>query len=246
MIKTLEQLADSFSIINYNIRELLFKLYIWNTTSDATVTFNLRKNENPFKEEFVIPSKKAISTSLQSSWLNPRRITPSVKNWGRYTTNDELKSPIILTKKTSADVHYFCYDGDFDAPGVIQFKLSNTNALNGDMFDFISTVAVPFDFSDNKLIQFLDNEGNVILGYGNSPISQFADQYQNDPVAPNTVYGQEKLTYKASFQLIVNESTNQANWVLFDFNLFPNYQYDAASSEPVFSKYSLFKDPTIQ
>lgn len=246
MINPLEELADSFAIINYNIRELLFKLYIWNTTSDATVIFNLRTKDNPFRETFTISSRNAISTSIQSSWLNPRRLTPVVKNWGRYTTNSELRSQIVLVKSTSPDVNYLCYDGDFDGEGVVQFKLSNDNALNGDMFEFVSTIAVPFDFSNNKLIEFLDGTGNVILGYGNAPVSQFADQFLNDPVAPTTGTGKEKLTYKASFQYIVNESTGVGQWVVFDFNLFPNFQYDATSSEPVFGKYILYKDPTIQ
>jgi len=246
MINPLEELASSFSIINYNIRELLFKLYIWNTTSDATVTFTLRTSGNPFREEFTIPSRSAVASSLQSSWLNPRRVTPVVKNWGRYTTNKDLQTQIVLTKSESPDIHYLCYDGDFDGEGVVQFKLSNDKAMNGDMFDFVTTIAVPFDFSDTKLVEFLDGTGNVILGYGNAPVSQFADQYQNDPVAPTTSIGQEKLTYKASFQYIVNESTNQGQWVVFDFNLFPNYQYDAASTEAVFGKYVLFRDPTIQ
>lgn len=246
MINPLEELASSFSIINYNIRELLFKLYIWNTTADATVVFNLRTSGNPFKEEFTIPSRSAIASGLQSSWINPRRVTPVVKNWGRYSINNDLHSQVLLTKSESPDIHYLCYDGDYDGEGVIQFKLSNNKAQNGDIFEFVTTVAVPFDFSDNKLVEFLDDSGNVILGFSNSPVSQFADQYQNDPIAPTTGTGKENLTYKASFQYILNESTNIGQWVVFDFNLFPNFQYDAAGSEPVFAKYSLFKDPTVQ
>lgn len=239
MIKPLEQLADSFSVINYNIRELLFKLYIWNTTSDATVTFILRKNENPFTEQFTIPSRSSISSSLQTSWLNPRRVAPSVKNWGRYTKNIELQSPIIFKKTISQDINYFCYDGDFDIHGAIQIKLSNDLAVNGDIFEFISTVAVSFDPSDNNLIEFLDNSNNVILGCGNSPVSQFADE----TIITTSI---ENLTYKASFQFIVEESTGVGQWVVFDFNLFPNYQYDSASSGGAFVRYSSFKDPTLQ
>ena len=236
MIKSIQDLADGFNIINYNIRELLFKLYIWNTTSDSTVTITLRTKDEPFTEQFIIPSKSSLSTSIQSSWQNPKKLTPVVKNWGKYTTNLSLSSPIILTKTISPDINYLCYDGSLDAPGVVQFTLSNTNASNGDIFEFISSVATPFDYSDNRLIQFFDGSLSPVLlcGIGNAPISQFAD-----PVT--TSIANEKLVYKISFQYILPDGASTGQWALFDFYLLPNYQYNGSTG---FIKNVQFKDPT--
>ena len=236
MIKSLQDLADGFNIINYNIRELLFKLYIWNTTSDSTVIITLKTKDEPFIEQFIIPSKNSLSKSIQSSWQNPKKLTPVVKNWGKYSTNSSLSSPITLTKTISPDVNYLCYDGVVDANGVIQFTLSNTNASNGDIFEFVASIATPFDYSDNKLVQFFDGNISPILlcGFGNAPISQFSDTL-------STTIPNEKLVYKVSFQYILPDGATIGQWVLFDFYLLPNYQYNGSRE---FNKKILFKDPT--
>lgn len=71
MFNMFESLADRLSILNHNVRELLVKLYTWNTTEADKVLITLRTEDVPYVEDFIIPSRKAMINSVSTSMIRP-------------------------------------------------------------------------------------------------------------------------------------------------------------------------------
>ena len=230
MLTTLEDLADKLETLNENTRELLYKLYLWNTVEDVeTIPVTLRVPNDPYFQTFRIPTKKhAIDyISQETASLKISKIT---KNWGKYTTNVDLQSQITMSKGSSPDINFIYYNGP-DVTGAIKFQLAS--ATESDVFEFIVTVSTSFSASDNQLVQFLDSQGAEICGLKNAPNSSVYDT--SIPSQSN-----QPITYKLNFRYVPN--VNLINeWRLFDYYVMPSFKYDGVSS---FVYAPSFVDPT--
>jgi hypothetical protein len=232
MYTTLEDLADKIETLNENTRELLYKMYLWNTIEDVdTIPVTLRVPNYPFFETFRIPTKKhAIDyVSEQAASLSGAR---KAKNWGSYNNNADLRSPITIIKGESADINILKYDGNSDSIGAVKINLAS--ATECDSLEFIVTLQTPFPASDNHLVEFYNSNGVKICGLKNIPTSTVYDT-----TAPN----QENvnITYKISFKYIPNENM-EVDWKLFDYYAMPSYKYNSNTSSFRYSPN--FVDPT--
>lgn len=231
MYSTLEDLADKIETLNENTRELLYKLFLWNTVEDRdSISVTLRIPNYPFFEKFNIPTKKhAIAyISEQAEALNGSK---KVKNWGTYKGNVSLQSPIALSKGVDADINILKYDGNSDVDGAI--KISLNSATESDNFEFIVTVQTPFDSSDKGLVEFYNAAGLKICALKNSPTSTVFDL--GEPAQANTA-----ITYKVSFKYVPDENLN-LDWKVFDYYAMPSFKYDGSTS---FKYNPPFIDPT--
>jgi hypothetical protein len=230
MLTTIEDLADKLETLNENTRELLYKLYLWDTVEDVeTIPVTLRVPNAPFFQTFRIPTKKhAVDyISQQNSSLKTSKVT---KNWGKYSSNSDLKTTIDMIKGVSADVNFVYYDGP-DVSGATKFQL--LDATESDVFEFIVTISTSFNPSDNELVKFLDASGTEICGLKNTPISSVYD-------TPTPIQNRLPITYKLSFRYVPDINLVN-NWKLFDFYAMPSFKYDGVSS---FKYNSPFVDPT--
>lgn len=231
MYTTLEDLADKVETLNENTRELLYKLYLWNTVEDKdTIPVTLRVPNYPFFETFRIPTKKHALDyiSEQAASISGAR---KAKNWGSYKNNADLRSPITIVKGDSADINILKYDGDKDSAGVVKINLAS--ATECDSLEFIVAIQTPFKASDNPLVEFYNAQGIKICGLKNLPTSTVYDT--NEPTQSNV-----NITYKLSFKYVPDEDM-VVDWRLFDYYAMPSYKYDGSSS----FKYSpSFVDPT--
>lgn len=230
MLTTMEDLADRLETLNENTRELLYKLYLWNTVEDVeTIPVTLRVPNDPFFQTFRIPTKKhAIDyISQQSANLKVSKVT---KNWGKYSKNLDLQGSIDLTKGSSPDVNLVFFDGN-DIAGSTKFNLKP--ASESDVFEFVVTVATSFNASDKELVQFFDSRGNRLCGLKNAPMSGVYD---------TTVPTQNRLpvTYKLTFRYVPDANLVQ-DWKLFDYYVMPSFKYDGEGS---FKYNPSFRDPT--
>ena len=233
MLTTMEELADKIELLNENTRELLYKLYMWNTSEDVeTIPVNIRVKDYPYVQTFRIPTKKYAISYIENQYSSVKTSVVT-KNWGKYSTNADLRGSITLVKGTSPDVNFVYYDGTADANKVI-FNLSNTSASESDTFEFIVTIKTINSFNNNQIVVFKDGNGTTLCGLSNTPVSVVADS--KVPAQRNI-----GITYKVSFKYIP-DSTLTLGWQIFDLSILPSFKYDGLSS---FIYSSSFKDPTV-
>lgn len=231
MYTTLEDLADKIETLNENTRELLYKLYIWNTIEDQeTIPVTLRTPNYPFFETFRIPTKKHATDyiSEQAAAVSGGMTT---KNWGSYKNNTDLQSPIEMVKGASPDINILKYDGTSDVNGAIKFNLKE--AVESDTFEFIVTMQTPFGASDNSLVEFYNVSGAKVCGIKNIPTSAVFDT--GVPPQSNV-----NITYKVTLKYAPDENAN-LDWRVFDYYAMPSYKFDQAST---FKYAPSFVDPS--
>lgn len=219
MLSTIEDLADKIETLNENTRELLYKLYLWNTVDDADeIPVTLRVPQYPFFQTFRIPTKKGAASFISSAATTKKN--SSVKNWGRYSKDTNLRDTITLTKGTDADVHILKYDGP-DSEGKLVFKLED--AEESDTFEFMVTITPMSSYSENKLVKFINSSGAEICSLRNTPLSSMYDP---------EVSAQSKLnlTYKVSIKYVPDEN-NVLHWRVFDLYVLPSFKFDGDSFE---------------
>ena len=220
MYTTLEDLADKIETLNENTRELLYKLYLWNTLDNVdTIPVTLRIPNYPFFETFNIPTKKHAIDYISEHAATASK-SKVVKNWGSYKTNTELHSIVSMIKKSSPDINILKYDGNKDTNGAIKFNLEE--ATECDTFEFIVTIQTPFKPSNSDLVEFYNVAGIKVCGLKNTPISTVFDTAV--PAQSNV-----NITYKITLKYVPNENL-VLDWRVFDYYVMPSYKYDGSSS----------------
>ena len=233
MLTTIEELADKIELLNENTRELLYKLYLWNTSGDVeTIPVNIRVKDYPYVQTFRIPTKKYAISYIENKYSSIKTSVVT-KNWGKFATNADLRTPITLIKGTSPDVNLVYYNGEANANSVI-FNLSNASASESDTFEFIVTIKTINAYNNNQIVVFKNGTGTTLCGLSNTPISTVAD----NKLPTQTNIG---ITYKIVFKY-VNDSNLNLGWQIFDLSILPSFKYDGSSS---FIYSSTFKDPTV-
>jgi len=230
MITTIESLADQLNILNANSREILYKLYLWDTVTDVdTIPVTLRVPDAPYYQTFNIPTKSAASSYMAGA-ASSQKTSKNVKNWGKYSTNEDLQNPITFKKTVSTDVNYMYYDGP-DIEGAVSIEISDEFAEIGDTFEFICSVASGFPPSDSALFKFTSNAISICK-LGNAPLSTVYDAAVSTQSFP--------IVYKIKFQYVPDENMNNS-WQVFDLYAMPTFRYDGQGT---FKKASVFRDPT--
>lgn len=231
MIKALQELANKFNILNHNVRELLFKLYVWNTADSGVVEITLKTDTLPYFEKFQIPTKKSITYDINAAWGSKSLPNKAVKNWGSKSINVDLHSEIELTAGIDASSNYMRQD----TLDPMTIRLSNKNASNGSFFKFVISVDVKGQLISKDLVTIVNSSGESIVSFGNYPLSQIQDistvSLNNSP-----------LVYSMQLIYIENETSGVGEWIVFDFNLLPSYKFTSTG----FTKSVNFRDPTVQ
>ena len=225
MIATLEQLVDKLDILNTNTRELLYKLYLWNTEDSVeTIPVTLRVPNAPYVQTFEIPTKQNAIKYISSSG-NASKLSVSTKSWGKYSENEELHSAIYLEKGVDADVHFIHYDG-YDVENAVNVILKD--GVESDSFEFIVTLSTATGASDNGLVNFHDVDGVLLGSLHNLPTSTI-------PLDAGVESENVPVTYKVSFKYAIMK------WCIFDYYAMPGYRYDGSTG---FTYTPSFRDPT--
>lgn len=218
MLTTIEELSEKIDLLNANTRELLYKLFLWNTEDADEIPVTIKVPQYPFLQTFRIPTKKGAAAYVSSQ--STVKKNTSVKNWGSYSNNSNLRDTVSIVKGVDADIHILKYDGP-DVDCKLIFKLSD--ASTSDSLEFIVTVKPKSSYSDNKLIKFVNSSGVEVCSVRNTPLSSVYDP----EVSPQSKLS---ITYKITLRY-VPDHRNVNSWRVFDFYAMPSFKFDGDSFE---------------
>ena len=238
-ISPLERLADKFNIVQFNTRELISKLSVWATTTSDNIEIVLKVADEPFFENYTIPSLHYIKTYGQiSNWTKNRPV--GVKYWGSTIFDSAVKDndgkyTITLDNTNYPPTHYIEYN-KFDIEQGLTINLDAAQ-YEGDIINFI----IKINPSTGKLgthfvyINDLTNLSNIIM-LGKNRLSNLIEQ---SPVLnANNTY---PIFFKVSLQYI-NTPSNGYKWVILDLYEIPDNEYDISTTSLTLSN---FADPFI-
>lgn len=230
-ISPLEELAEKFNIINFNIRELLHKLAIWSGTDEDSVTVRLKTQNAPYFEHHTIPSKKYISNIRNTTTWNGF-IPTGTKFWGRSITDEttltvnggETFHLTSIDPNTSAKTNFMEYYGA-GIEGDCRVYIDNEGIVGSTLDFVVSILGTSNTPSGENFIYFIDAvSGNILAKLGRGDLVSSITEQFNQGV---TRYPKK---FKVSVQLVKKPSSSQLEWVLFDLYQFPAYEYFGADN----------------
>lgn len=229
-LSPLEALADKFNIINFNIRELLFKLSLWSSTTDDSVLITLKTPDAPYFETYKIPSMQFIANNgKKTNWGNFK--PEGTKNWGTSITSSDYRVVngnnqsyyVPIDAINSPKTNFMEYVGT----GIerdVSISLLNSGADSGSILEFILTVN-PVRTSGENFVYFLDGVNNTtLLKLGSDDLVNLVE---NSVVNDGRAYPKR---FKISFQYVVKPGDINPSWVIFDLYQFPRYEYNVSTS----------------
>lgn len=105
MIKSLEELSNSFSLVTANIRDFLIKLNLWNNApSGSSIKFVVKRDTYPYYETIEIPAKETIISNISTS-------TKTNNISGTYNYGNIESSNISIDEYRNKYI-FFKYNGD--------------------------------------------------------------------------------------------------------------------------------------
>lgn len=231
-ISPLEALADKFNIINYNIRELLFKLSVWKDTDANTVIIRLKTADAPYFEHYEIPSMKYIrENGKKTNWGSFK--PEGTKNWSNTITSDEFEVEVNGVKFHNINIdslnypktHFMTYNGD-GKEGDVKINLVNSGSEINSMFEFIVTVQPTVNNTPGEnFIYFIDGgTSSILLKLGSHDLVNLLESYTIDD---GRKYPKK---FKVSFQYVVKPGDVDPSWVIFDLYQMPRFEYDVSST----------------
>lgn len=121
MFNIVESLSEKLSILNYNTRELLLKLYTWSVSDEDFIAVRIRTEDKPYVIEYTIPTKKYIqnnsSISRSKSTSEIIEVNSNITNILKNTSNivylnDMFNSAknIFVYKRTKNDIITLVFD----------------------------------------------------------------------------------------------------------------------------------------
>lgn len=233
-LSPLEALADKFNIINFNIRELLFKLSLWNTTESDSVLITLKTQDAPYFETHKIPSMKFIANNgKKTNWGNFK--PEGTKYWGNtITAIDHITENgtyfIPIDTLSSPKTHFMEYTG-IGVESDVVISLLNSGSDIGSILEFVLVINPDFSNITGKyFVYFIDNaNNNILLKIGSEDL---VNLIENEAVSGGRVYPKK---FKISFQYVLKPEDINASWVIFDLYQFPRYEYNSntASTVPI-------------
>ena len=227
-ISPLEELAEKFNIINYNIRELLHKLSIWKDTTSDSVKIRIKTKDEPYFENYSIPSRSFIESSGKKSNWNSFK-PEGTKNWGSTITSDEYVDEVDPTRYVinidsydSAKTHFMEYVG----PGLesnVTVSLENSGSEVNSILEFVLTVNPSVTKNTGEyFVYFLDNRSKeVLIKLGKHDL---VNMLEGQPFYDGREYPK---TFKVSFQYVIKPGYTVGSWEIFDLYQFPRYQYSS-------------------
>lgn len=235
-ISPLEALADKFNIINFNIRELLFKLGVWSTTDADSVLITLKTQDAPYFENYKIPSMKYVALNgKKTNWGNFK--PEGTKNWGTTITSSEFLTSngnhvITIDALDGPKTNFMEYVGNGNERDV-QVTLNNSGADTNSMFEFILTINPSSTYpTGTHFVYFVDGSSDTVLFKVGS--ADLVNLLESTPVNDGRKYPKK---IKVSFQHIIKPGDISPSWILFDLYQFPRYEYNVATSSTVPIRY---------
>lgn len=226
---TLESLADKLETLNENTRELLYKLYLWDTEEGIDkIPVNLRVPSYPFIQTFHIPTKKSVTEAIKGSSASTPK--SKVKNWGSYSNNTALQGSVSIPSNDIHNLNILKYDGP-DVEGATTFVVEDGDSSSE--LNFLVTVLTSHSYSDKKVVKLVDPNGNLICGITNTPVSPIKD-------SSSVLVSGVPLVFKVSLRYVTN-SSGGFSWRVFDFYSMPSYRYNGSSG---FDYSKAFADPS--
>lgn len=230
-ISPLEELAEKFNILNFNIRELLHKLSIWGETDSDGVNIRIKTPNEPYFENYTIPSKKYLdSNKVVNSW---NKFTPNgTKFWGISITDPGLITTsggetfhnIFIDSATMARTNIFDYEGE-GIEGDVRVTLDSTGVISSQIEFIVNINKVSANSTGENFIYFIDSNTSTILAkIGKSDLVTALGGVvdSNSDIFPKT--------FKLVFQLVRNPIDSENKWVVLDMYQFPRYAYFSGSN----------------
>lgn len=234
-ISPLDRLSDKFNIITHNTRELLNKLSIWSSSTDDYIELILKVEDEPYFEQYRIPTLSFIKNNRVSSWENHK--PTGTKYWGSSLTSSDYlvddKYVLNLDYLSYPPNHYIEYAGA-DIEDNLTINLINSGDF-GDISSFIIKInPSSINNGGSNFIKFVDGStGNTLLKLGNYKLLNTND------VPASSSY---PLYFKVSFQ-IINHPAIGKSLAILDLYELPQYEYYLGITS---YRSDSFRDPFIQ